>query len=37
MSPQERHQLRRDIQDAGRDIYHRERQGRGEERRSKRK
>jgi hypothetical protein len=26
MSPDERRQLRRDIQDAGRDIYHRERQ-----------
>jgi len=27
MSPDERRQLRRDIQDAGRDIYHRDRQG----------
>jgi hypothetical protein len=26
MSPDERRQLRRDIQDAGRDIYHRDRQ-----------
>ncbi len=26
MSPDERRQLRRDIQDAGKDIYHRERQ-----------
>ncbi|MFH1044221.1 MAG: hypothetical protein V1796_04045 [Pseudomonadota bacterium] len=25
MSPDERHQLRRDIQDAGKDIYHRDR------------
>lgn len=30
MSPEERRQLRRDIQDAGRDIYRPARQGRGD-------
>jgi hypothetical protein len=34
MSPDERRQLRRDIQDAGKDIYHRDRAPpRGEQRR----
>lgn len=35
MSPEERHQLRRDIQDAGKDIYYRERQRRADPRRSR--
>ncbi|MBE0621921.1 MAG: hypothetical protein IH605_15110 [Burkholderiales bacterium] len=34
MSPEERRQLRRDIQDAGKDIYRPSRHGRGDGRRS---
>ncbi len=37
MSPDERNQLRRDIQDAGRDIYRPAQQGRGDGRRSGRR
>jgi hypothetical protein len=37
MSPDERRQLRRDIQDAGRDIYRPAQQGRGDGRRSGRR
>ena len=37
MSPEERRQLRRDIQDAGRDIYRPARQGRGDPRGSGRR
>lgn len=37
MSPDERRQLRRDIQDAGRDIYHPARQAPEESRRSRRR
>jgi hypothetical protein len=37
MSPEERRQLRQDIQDAGRDIYRAPRQGRGEQRRGGRR
>ncbi len=37
MSPEQRHQLRRDIQDAGKDIYRPMRQGRGERRRPERR
>ena len=37
MSPDERRQLRRDIQDAGKDIYRPSRQGRGDGRRSGRR
>lgn len=33
MSPDERRQLRRDIQDAGKDIYHRDRQAPGRQQR----
>ena len=37
MSPEERRQLRQDIQDAGRDIYRAPRQGHGEQRRGGRR
>jgi len=37
MNPEERRQLRRDIQDAGKDIYRPARQGRGDTRRSERR
>lgn len=37
MTPDERRQLRRDIQDAGKDIYHPARQGRGDPRGSERR
>lgn len=37
MSPEERRQLRQDIQDAGKDIYRSPRQGRGDPRRSGRR
>jgi hypothetical protein len=37
MNPEERRQLRRDIQDAGKDIYRPARQERGEQRRSGRR
>ncbi len=37
MSPEERQQLRRDIQNAGKDIYRPSRQGRGDGRRSGRR
>lgn len=37
MSPDERNQLRRDIQDAGKDIYRPAQQGRGDARRSGRR
>lgn len=37
MNPEERRQLRRDIQDAGKDIYRPARQGQGDSRRSGRR
>ena len=37
MSPEQRRQLRRDIQDAGKDIYRPMRQGRGDGRRAERR